>query len=94
MGVAGRIKGRFARDEAEAVGMDGPRDKPLPNGMAWNMVFDKNAAPGNAPSVTHEQLWALLKFFLDELIPVAEEAASRSPAPNRVSSGSRSFTKS
>jgi mannonate dehydratase len=73
-GVAGRVKGKFARGNAEAVGMDGPLDTPLPNGMAWNMVFDKNAAPGNAPSATHEQLWSRLKFFLDELIPVAEEA--------------------
>src|SRR3989454_2868688 len=33
-GVAGRVKGPFARGEAEAVGMDGPLEKPLPNGMA------------------------------------------------------------
>ena len=42
-GVAGRVKGKFARGDAEAVGMDGPLDKPLPNGMVWNMVYDKNA---------------------------------------------------
>ena len=46
----------------------------LPNGMVWNMVYDKNAPTGDAPSATHEQLWSRLKFFLDELIPVAEEA--------------------
>jgi mannonate dehydratase len=73
-GVAGRIKGRFARGEAEAVGMDGPLDKPLPNGMAWNMVYDRNAAPGVVASATQEQLWQRLKDFLDALIPVAEAA--------------------
>jgi mannonate dehydratase len=73
-GVAGRVKGKFARGDAEAVGMDGPLAKPLPNGMVWNMVYDKNAAPGIVPSATSEQLWSRLKFFLDELIPVAEEA--------------------
>src|SRR5215831_16906834 len=73
-GVAGRVKGPFARGQAEAVGMDGPLDKPLPNGMVWNMVYDNNAAPGNTPSATSEQLWSRLKYFLDELIPVAEEA--------------------
>ena len=73
-GVAGRVKGKFARGEAEAVGMDGSPDKQLPNGMAWNMVYDKNAAPGNVPSTTSEQLWSRLKFFLDELVPIAEEA--------------------
>jgi mannonate dehydratase len=73
-GVAGRVKGKFARGDAEAVGMDGPLDKPMPNGMVWNMVYDKNAAPGIVPSATPEQLWQRLKFFLDALIPVAEEA--------------------
>jgi mannonate dehydratase len=75
-GVAGRVRGTFARGDAEAVGMDGPLDKPLPNGMVWNMVYApaSGTAPGNIPSATPEQLWSRLKFFLDELIPVAEEA--------------------
>ena len=45
-GVAGRVKGPFARGGAEAVGMDGPLDKPMPNGMVWNMVYDRSAPPG------------------------------------------------
>jgi len=73
-GVAGRVKGPFARGDAEAVGMNGHLDKPLPQGMVWNMVYDNHAAPGDVPSATPEQLWSRLKFFLDELIPVAEEA--------------------
>lgn len=73
-GVAGRIKGPFARGGAEAVGMDGPFDKPLPNGMVWNMVYDRHAPPGTAPVATPEQLWQRLKDFLDAVIPVAEEA--------------------
>jgi mannonate dehydratase len=73
-GVAGRVKGPFARGNAEAVGMDGPLDKPLPNGMVWNMVYERNAAAGVVPSPTSEELWQRLKDFLDALIPVAEEA--------------------
>ena len=73
-GVAGRVKGRFARGDAEAVGMDGPYDKPMPNGMVWNMVYDRNAPPGIVPSATPDQLWERLKDFLDALLPVAEEA--------------------
>lgn len=73
-GVAGRIKGPFARGEAEVVGMDGPFDQPLPNGMAWNMVYDRNAPRGQVPPATPEQLWQRLKDFLDAVIPVAEEA--------------------
>jgi mannonate dehydratase len=73
-GVAGRIKGPFARGGAEAVGMDGAFDKPMPKGMAWNMVYDHGAAAGNAPMATHEQLWGRLKDFLDAAVPAAEEA--------------------
>ncbi|MFA6563438.1 MAG: mannonate dehydratase [Verrucomicrobiia bacterium] len=73
-GVAGRVKGNFARGNTEAVGMDGPLDKPMPNGMVWNMIYDKDAPSGTVPSATHEQLWQRLKDFLDALLPVAEEA--------------------
>ena len=73
-GVAGRVKGPFARGGAEAVGMDGPVDKPMPRGMVWNMIYDPNAPAGNVPSATHEQLWQRLEDFLDAVIPVAEEA--------------------
>jgi mannonate dehydratase len=73
-GVAGRVKGNFARGNTEAVGMNGPLDKPMPNGMVWNMVYNKNAPPGTVTAATHEQLWQRLKDFLDALLPVAEEA--------------------
>lgn len=71
-GVAGRIKGNFARGGAEAVGMDGPYDRPIPNGMVWNMIYDVNAPQGTMTHVTSEQLWERLTYFLEELIPVAE----------------------
>ena len=73
-GVACRVKGPFARGGAESVGMEGADDTPIPSGMAWNMVCDAKAAPGTVPAATHEQLWGRLKEFLDEVIPVAEEA--------------------
>lgn len=73
-GVAGRVKGPYARGGAESVGMEGPLDAPIPNGMVWNMIYDQTAEPGVIPSATHEQLWQRLKDFLDTLVPVAEEA--------------------
>jgi mannonate dehydratase len=76
-GVAGRIKGPFARGEAEAVGMDKPMDQPMPQGMVWNMIYDQNAAPGVVPSASSEQLWHRFKEFLDTIIPVAEQAGVR-----------------
>lgn len=76
-GVAGRIKGPFARGGAEGVGMDGPDDTPIPNGMVWNMVYDAAAPAGHLPPITHEELWRRLGVFLDALVPVAEEAGVR-----------------
>lgn len=76
-GVAGRVRGPRARGGAEAVGMDGPYDAPMPRGMAWNMVVDPLAPPGDAPSATHDQLWDRLRSFLDEVLPVAERAGVR-----------------
>ncbi|MCU0749487.1 MAG: mannonate dehydratase, partial [Akkermansiaceae bacterium] len=73
-GVAGRVKGPYARGNAESVGMDGPYDIPMRNGMVWNMVYDEDAEPGTIPSATHEELWQRLKDFLDAILPVAEEA--------------------
>ncbi|HVT29686.1 MAG TPA: mannonate dehydratase [Lacipirellulaceae bacterium] len=73
-GVCGRVRGPFARGEAGSVGMDGAFDAPLPNGMVWNMVYDPQAPAGSVRPITHEILWQRLSEFLDEVIPVAEEA--------------------
>jgi mannonate dehydratase len=73
-GVCGRVTGPFARGGATSVGMDGPLDAPMSRGMAWNMVVDPNAPPGDVPSATHDELWQRLGEFLHEVLPVAEEA--------------------
>ncbi|MEO8854439.1 MAG: mannonate dehydratase, partial [Ginsengibacter sp.] len=73
-GVCSRITGKFARGAAVSVGMDGVDESPIPNGMIWNMVYDKNAAAGYLPNISSEQLWERLTFFLNELLPVAEKA--------------------
>src|SRR5688572_16239568 len=67
-GVAGRTKGNYARGGAPSVGMEGPYDAPMPNGLVWNMVIDPDAphkATGTIPSATHAQLWDRYKRFLD-----------------------------
>lgn len=73
-GVCGRVTGQFARGRALSVGMDGPLDTPMPNGMVWNMVYDPNAPKGTMSTVSHEELWRRFGAFLDEVVPVAEEA--------------------
>jgi mannonate dehydratase len=54
--------------------MDGPLDTPMRRGMAWNMVVDPDAPPGDVPPATVDELWQRLGEFLDEVVPVAEEA--------------------
>jgi len=76
-GVCGRVSGPFARGGAVSVGMDGPLETPMPNGMVWNMVYDPNAPPGVVPAITHEELWRRLEDFLQHILPVAEEAGVR-----------------
>lgn len=73
-GVSSRITGKFARGGAQSVGMDKVDERPIPNGMVWNMVYDGNAPEGYLPEITQEELWRRLAYFLDELVPVAEEA--------------------
>lgn len=73
-GVAGRTTGPYARGGAPAVGMEGPYDLPMRQGMAWNMIVDPNAPTGTIPPATHDQLWRRLEDFLAEVLPVAEEA--------------------
>jgi mannonate dehydratase len=58
--------------------MDGPaEDVPIPNGMIWNMVYERNAPAGILPSISHEELWNRLQRFLEEVIPVAEQSGVR-----------------
>ncbi len=73
-GVAGRTRGNYARGDAEAVGMEREDQTPIPQGMVWNMVYDATAPASILKSATHEELWERLKGFLDEIVPVAEEA--------------------
>ncbi len=73
-GVSSRIIGKFARGGAESVGMDAVDERPLPNGMIWNMVYDREAPSGFQLPVQPEDLWQRLTYFLEELIPVAEAA--------------------
>jgi mannonate dehydratase len=79
-GVAGRTKGNYARGQAVSVGMEGPFDQPMPNGLVWNMVTDPTAPSrptGTIPPATPEQLWSRLQRFLDEVLPVAEKSGVR-----------------
>ena len=80
-GVAGRIPGSFARGGAVSVGMNGVDETPIPDGMVWNMVWDRDrvvsGTGGTLPEISHDELWNRLEYFLTRMIPVAEEAGVR-----------------
>jgi len=78
-GVWGRTEGPFARGGAVSVGYENPEQPPIPNGMVWNMVYDPSvydaANPkGTVAPVGHDELWRRFGAFLQEMLPVAEEA--------------------
>jgi len=72
-GVAGRISGPFARGSAVGSGMSGVDQTPIPRGMVWNMVYDPDGE-GDLEPVGREVLWDRYARFLEDVLPVAEEA--------------------
>ena len=77
-GVCGRITAPLGRGHALTLGMDGPaEDVPVPNGMVWNMVYDRNAPSGTLALISHDELWRRLQRFLEEVLPVAERSGVR-----------------
>jgi mannonate dehydratase len=74
-GVCGRVAAPVGRGHAVTVGMDGPPENlPIPNGMVWNMIYDRNAPAGTQAPISYEELWSRLRRFLDDVVPVAEES--------------------
>jgi mannonate dehydratase len=79
-GVWGWTKGPFGRGDALSVRYNESeidKQTPMPNGMVWNMVYDPDAPPGVVAPVSDQELWRRLQDFLEEIVPVAEEAGVR-----------------
>ncbi len=81
-GVWGRSEVPAARGGALSVGYHNPEQSAIPDGMIWNMVydperFDPTGQRGSVPSCSHEELWRRYAAFLQDVLPVAEEAGVR-----------------
>jgi mannonate dehydratase len=77
-GVYGRQKGKWARGDAESVGLDGWIDEsPMFEGMAWNMRLRDNVGPATVAPISHDELWRRFGAFMKEVLPVAQEANVR-----------------
>ena len=79
-GVWGWKKRPVARGGATTVVLDLTDEElssPMPDGMIWNMRY-RDAVPGAAPvTVEEDELWERFTWYLQELVPVAEEAGVR-----------------
>jgi mannonate dehydratase len=76
-GVWGWFKEPAGRGGAMSVGFDAGRcevDRPIPEGMVWNMRYASGAGAGTLAPVSSEELWGRIGHFLSALLPVAEEA--------------------
>lgn len=49
------------------------KEAPIKKGQVWNMVYDNIDTDETIQPVTHEELWNRLQYFLERVIPVAEE---------------------
>lgn len=79
-GVWGWVRGPFARGGAMSVGFDAGAinlDEPIPDGMVWNMRYAAGEPGKTVPSVSQEEIWERASYFLNEILPVAEEAGVR-----------------
>jgi len=79
-GVWGWTKGPWGRGGAKALVYDESKidpQAPMPNGMVWNMVYDPAAPPGYVARCGADELWARYEWFLERIVPVAEEAGVR-----------------
>lgn len=79
-GVWGWTRGPLSRGGAVSVGFDASRvdlASPLPDGVVWNMRYRAGNPDAPPVSVSAEEIWQRLEWFLSELVPVAAEAGVR-----------------
>ena len=75
-GVWGWERGQYARGKAESVALvEGSRDfqEPIPDGMIWNMRYREGEPNKFVPETNENEVWERLEFFLNQLLPIAEE---------------------
>ena len=75
-GVWGGVCGQYARGKADSVALvEGSRDfqEPIPDGMIWNMRYRDGDAIKFVPETKEKEVWERLEFFLNQLLPIAEE---------------------
>ena len=49
-------------------------DAPIPRGEVWNMTYAENETGEYIENIGYEELWNRLRWFLERILPVAEES--------------------
>lgn len=76
-GVWGWTRGPYARGGAMSVGFDASlidTTQAIPDGMVWNMRYRASRSDGVVGEISSDELWQRLNWFLQHVLPVAEEA--------------------
>lgn len=76
-GVWGHMKVKNGRGNAESTAFDATAldlDARIPNGEIWNMSYGDNLDNGFIKDIDYVELWQRLEWFLQNILPVAEEA--------------------
>lgn len=79
-GVWGWTVKKYGRGIPETVGYDEQNIQPqvpIPKGMVWNMAYEEVDEVGFVPPVSYEEMWDRLTYFLEALLPIAEESGVR-----------------
>lgn len=75
-GVWGWISSYNGRGHAKSIEFDKAKidiDQAIPKGMVWNMQYDELDNSATIPSISYEEMWQRLVFFLNSMLPIAEE---------------------
>lgn len=75
-GVWGHQRLNVARGGAESACFDASElnlDAPIPTGEVWNMAYEKTDG-SFIKEFDYDELWDRLKWFLDHILPVAQES--------------------
>ncbi len=78
-GVWGWTTAPVGRGQSNAILFDTNQidaDTEIPEGMVWNMTYAKKTGKF-IPQITREELWSRLDYFLENMLPVAEEEGVR-----------------
>lgn len=74
-GVWGWTSGPQGRGNASSVVFDQSKvntSQPIPKGMVWNMRYE-DESDEVLPTVSRTEMWERLSYFLERVLPVAEE---------------------